>query len=151
MKDTGASLGITGGRLAEFYGEDGKKYPREVITVLGAGGLSSTVEDLCRFAGAFIPGGKFSFLQNAGRDTPSPPTPFAASLKGQTSSKPSAGIMPFSRLSGTGLPDGGQKRRKTTFYSTNLQILPSRGLRQLSFSPATAPPSRRLRKFWRPF
>lgn len=129
MKDTGASLGITGGRLAEFYGDDGKKYPREVITVLGAGGLSSTVEDLCRFAGAFIPGGKSFLSPKMLEEILRPqPTPFAASLKGQT-------ILEAFGWDYALLPDyqelGFQmvgKSGGTTFYSTNLQILPSRGL-----------------------
>ena len=129
MKDTGASVGVSGGKLAEFYGKDGKKYPREVITVLGAGGLSSTVEDLCRFARAFIPGGK-SFLSEKMREEilRPQPTPFADSLKGQALLEAFGwdyALLP--KFQDLGFQMVG-KSGGTNFYTTNLQVLPSRGL-----------------------
>ncbi|MFA5621604.1 MAG: serine hydrolase domain-containing protein, partial [Thermovirgaceae bacterium] len=58
MDHTGESIGATGGNVARFYDPGGKKYPLEVVTVLGAGGLSSTAEDLCRFADSFMSSGR---------------------------------------------------------------------------------------------
>ena len=59
MKDTKESIGEVGGNISHFYDpETGKKYPAEVILVHAAGGLSSTAEDLCRFAVSFCSGGK---------------------------------------------------------------------------------------------
>ena len=82
MDHTGESVGMSG-RVAEFYDPDGKKYPREVVGVLGAGGLSSTAEDLCCFADSFMSSGRqilspFSLAEILKVQ----PTSFAASLKG---------------------------------------------------------------------
>ena len=129
MKDTGASIGISGGKVAEFYDEKGKKLPRELVAVLGAGGLSSTVEDLCRFSGAFIPGGK-SFLSEKMREEilRPQPTPFAASLRGQSLLEAFGwdyALLPEFRDLGFQMVG---KSGGTSFYTTNIQILPSRGL-----------------------
>jgi len=55
LKNTGASVGeIKGKPVATYYDPaTGKKHPPEVLSVLGAGGLSSTAVDLCRFADSF--------------------------------------------------------------------------------------------------
>lgn len=51
MKDTTVSIGESGGNISHFYDPETGKKPSEVILVLAfAGGLSSTAEDLCRFA-----------------------------------------------------------------------------------------------------
>ncbi len=126
MDHTGESVGMSGGRVDEFYDPDGKKYPREVVGALGAGGLSSTVEDLCRFADSFM---------SSGRQILSPfslaeilkvkPTPFAASLKGQAFFEAFGwdyqNLPDFLKL---GFRVDG-KSGGTLFYSTNLQLLPS--------------------------
>ncbi|MDD4238778.1 MAG: beta-lactamase family protein [Desulfotomaculaceae bacterium] len=38
---------------ARFYRPDGKSEPLEIVSLLASGGLSSTAEDLCRFAASF--------------------------------------------------------------------------------------------------
>lgn len=55
LKNTGLSVGeIKGKPVAAYYdAKTAKIYPLEVLSVLGAGALSSTPEDLCRFADAF--------------------------------------------------------------------------------------------------
>jgi len=60
MKNTSASVGeISETNVGEYYdAKTGKKYPRQVVPVYGAGGLSSTAEDLCRFGDSFSLKGK---------------------------------------------------------------------------------------------
>jgi CubicO group peptidase (beta-lactamase class C family) len=60
MKNTGGSVGeVNVKNTAEYYdSQSGKKYPREVLMVYGAGGLSSTASDQCRFVSSFSPYGK---------------------------------------------------------------------------------------------
>lgn len=55
LKNTGMSVGeIKGNPVALYYdAKTGKIHPRETLSVLGAGGLSSTAEELCRFMDAF--------------------------------------------------------------------------------------------------
>ncbi|HOI81153.1 MAG TPA: serine hydrolase domain-containing protein [Synergistales bacterium] len=126
MDHTGESIGVTGGKVARFYDPEGKKYPGEVAEVLGAGGLSSTVEDLCRFADSFMPGGMHILSPSSIEEIMKvQPTAFSSSLEGQ----------PFLEAFGWDyrvLPDfmelGYQMLAKsggTLFYSTNLQLLPS--------------------------
>ncbi len=126
MENTGASLGLAGGKAAEFYDGDGKKYPLEVVPVIGAGGLSSTAEDLCRFADSFMPGGKHILSSSSLEEIlKSQPTRFSLSLKGQA-------LLDAFGWDHAWLPDYREKGFQmlgksggTAFYSTNLQILPS--------------------------
>jgi len=55
LKNTGVSIGEIKGKTVAAYYESatGKKHPPEALSVLGAGGLSATAVDLCRFADAF--------------------------------------------------------------------------------------------------
>ncbi|OPY88979.1 MAG: Penicillin-binding protein 4* [Syntrophaceae bacterium PtaU1.Bin231] len=55
LKNTGMGVGEIRGKPAAAYYEPGtgRIHPLEVLSVLGAGGLSATAEDLCRFADAF--------------------------------------------------------------------------------------------------
>ena len=63
MKNTGLSVGEVKGKTAASYynAPDSKKEPLEVVSLIGAGGLSSTAEDLCRFADTFSGKGKQIF------------------------------------------------------------------------------------------
>lgn len=56
---TGVSIGARpDARVAAFYEPDsGKKVPAEAVTLVGAGGLSSTAEELVRFGDSFSKGG----------------------------------------------------------------------------------------------
>ncbi len=55
IKNTHMGVGEVGNKPTAWYydPETGKKHPLETLSVLGAGGLSSTAEDLCFFADAF--------------------------------------------------------------------------------------------------
>ncbi|MEZ7892660.1 MAG: serine hydrolase domain-containing protein [Candidatus Wallbacteria bacterium] len=54
MHNTGASTGeLNPENAALYYDAKGLKHPNEVMMVYGAGGLSSTAEDLCRFGYSF--------------------------------------------------------------------------------------------------
>lgn len=55
LTDTGLSVGERSDASIALYYQPvtGKKEPPEVISVVGAGGLSSTAEDLCKFADNF--------------------------------------------------------------------------------------------------
>jgi len=55
LKNTAIGIGAVKGKpLAAYYEpKTGKKHPPEIVSVLGAGGLSATASDLCRFGDAF--------------------------------------------------------------------------------------------------
>jgi CubicO group peptidase (beta-lactamase class C family) len=55
LKNSGLSVGeIKGKTIASYYdAKTGKIHPLEVLSILGAGGLSSTAVELCRFTDAF--------------------------------------------------------------------------------------------------
>lgn len=55
LKNTDVSIGELKGRPVALYydPQTAKVHPPEALSVLGAGGLSATAEDLCRFADAF--------------------------------------------------------------------------------------------------
>jgi CubicO group peptidase (beta-lactamase class C family) len=58
MDHTGLGVGRLpqGMTPARFYRPDGKSEPLEIVSLLGSGGISSTAEDLCRFAASFSSG-----------------------------------------------------------------------------------------------
>lgn len=61
LNKTGPSVGQRrnekGVSIANFYDTSGLSDPLELFSGLGAGGLSSTAEELCKFADSFSPGG----------------------------------------------------------------------------------------------
>ncbi len=131
MKHTGASIGEIGaGNAAEYYDlKTGKKYPREVVMVYGAGGLSSTASDMCRFASSFSPFGR-RVLSDASvaEILRIQPTPFSDKLKGPQ-------ILNEFGWDYSSLPDyaafGIQVLAKsggTTCYNTYVQTVPKYGV-----------------------
>ncbi|MBA4418177.1 MAG: serine hydrolase, partial [Syntrophus sp. (in: bacteria)] len=60
LKNTGMGVGEIKNRPVALYYDPktGKRHPLETLSVLGAGGLSSTAEELCRFVDAFSVGNK---------------------------------------------------------------------------------------------
>ncbi|MCX7026863.1 MAG: serine hydrolase [Spirochaetes bacterium] len=60
LEDTGLSIGLWKEKPGAAYYDpsSGKKEPSEVVSILAAGGLASTAEDLCRFAYMFSGDGK---------------------------------------------------------------------------------------------
>ncbi len=60
LKNTAIGVGAVKGKpIALYYDpKTGKKHPPETLSILGAGGLSATAEELCRFADAFSANGR---------------------------------------------------------------------------------------------
>ncbi len=130
MKDSAASVGETGGNVAVYYDvPTGRKFPLEVVRVHAAGGLSSTAEDLCRFADSFTPGGKH-ILSEASRQEAlkSQPTGFTKHLHG-------APMLDAFGWDYAWIPDYREKGVQvlaksggTMFYSTNFLLVPAERL-----------------------
>lgn len=130
MNDTYASVGETSGNIAHFYApQTGEKFPPEVILVHAVGGLSSTAEDLCRFADSFCPGGKKILSEHSLEEIfKIQPTSFASKFHGAPlfeafgwdylplPAYASLGIGMYSKIGDTGT------------YSTGLQIIPKKRL-----------------------
>ncbi|HNY12207.1 MAG TPA: serine hydrolase domain-containing protein, partial [Candidatus Wallbacteria bacterium] len=131
MKNTGASIGEAGGKnIAEYYDlKTGKKYPPEVVAVYACGGLSSTAEDLCKFGDSFNPNGhKILSDQSLAEIRRSRPLPFYNDFK----ARPMMSYFgwEYSNLAeyeAKGIQVLG-KGGNTACYSTNLQIVPYRGI-----------------------
>ncbi len=130
MKDSAASVGETGGNVAVYYDvPTGKKYPLEVVRVHAAGGLSSTAEDLCRFADSFTPGGKHILSEVSLEEAlKSQPTLFTKHLH-------NAAMMDAFGWDYAWIPDYREKGVQvlgksggTMFYSTNFQVVPAERL-----------------------
>lgn len=131
MKNTAASIGeLNETNAAEYYdAKTGRKYPREVVPVYGAGGMSSTAEDLCRFGDSFSLKGKRILSDASIREILKiQPTGLYDRLKGMQ-------IMNAFGWDYSDLPDyqamGLQvvsKNGGTMCYSTNLQIVPQERL-----------------------
>ena len=126
MKHSAASVGIEGGNVACYYDVPaGKKFPDEVVQVLGAGGLSSTAEDLCRFGDSFTAGGTHILSDAALQEAlKSQPTLFTKHLNGRA-------MLDAFGWDYAWIPDyrerGVQvlgKSGGTMFFSTNLLVLP---------------------------
>jgi CubicO group peptidase (beta-lactamase class C family) len=60
LKNTGMGVGMIQGKPVALYydAKTGKIHPLETLSILGAGGLSSTAGELCRFVDAFSTGNK---------------------------------------------------------------------------------------------
>ncbi|MHC9538588.1 MAG: serine hydrolase domain-containing protein [Vulcanimicrobiota bacterium] len=131
MKNTGASVGeIQDTDVAEYYEvETGRKYPPEAITVYGAGGISSTAEDLCRFGSSFTSKGK-KILSEAslGEIRKTQPTHFSGKLKARQMMSEFGWeytrLSPFDEKGIQVMGKGGN----SACYSTNLQIVPDQGI-----------------------
>ncbi|MGV8118353.1 MAG: serine hydrolase domain-containing protein [Candidatus Xenobiia bacterium LiM19] len=127
MKNTGASVGeIQDTDVAEYYeAETGRKYPLEAITVYGAGGLSSTAEDLCRFGLCFTSKGKKILSEASLREIrKTQPTYFSGKLKDRQMMSEFGWeytrLSPFDKKGIQVMGKGGN----SAYYSTNLQIVP---------------------------
>ena len=132
MQNTGASVGesdVT--NVADYYlTATGVRYPREAVSVYGAGGLSSTAEDLCRFGDSLAPHGTSRILSDSSLEVllTTQPTSFSDKLRGRQMMSEFG--WEYTNLSGY-LEQGIQvlgKGGNTDFYSTNLQLIPSKRL-----------------------
>lgn len=128
MKNTGTSVGEIGGtNVAEFYATaTGKRYPREVVSVYGAGGLSSTAEDMARFGDSLTFQGAGRLLSDASLKelVSTQPTPFSDKLRGRQMMSEFGweytGLEGYRERGIRVLGKGGN----TMCYSSNLQVLP---------------------------
>lgn len=91
LSRTGLSVGARpDAGVAAFYQPDtGKKVPPEAVTLLGAGGLSSTAEELVRFGDSFSAGGQHALSQAAINEMTKPqPSTFAKDSMKQVGMNP---------------------------------------------------------------
>jgi len=86
LKNTGMGVGeIRGKPVALYYdSKTGKKYPPETLSVLGAGGLSSTAVELCRFADAFSAKGRLLKKASLAEMRKEQPSAFKGRLRNPT-------------------------------------------------------------------
>jgi CubicO group peptidase (beta-lactamase class C family) len=83
LKDTGMSVAeIKGKPVALYYdAKTGKSHPLEALSVLGAGGLSSTAEELCRFVDTFSKENKLLKKASIAEMKKAQPSAFAGKLR----------------------------------------------------------------------
>lgn len=132
MRDTGVSVGELDAKteLANFYdAKSARELPAEVAEVHGAGGLSSTVVDLCRFGNSFTPYGRRLLSDSSLKELrSSQPTKFSRAMRHRTAFSSFgwdySDLTPYDRDGLQVLAKGGN----TPGYSTNLQVLPDQGL-----------------------
>lgn len=83
LKNTGMGLGeIKGKPVALYYEpETGKVHPLEAISILGAGGLSSTAVELCRFTDSLLEKNKLLNRSSLAEMRKAQPSAFASPLR----------------------------------------------------------------------
>jgi len=86
LKNTGIGVGEIKGKPVAFYYDPktGKKHPPEVLSIIGAGGLSSTAVELCRFMDAFSAKGKLLKKGSVAEMRKEQPSAFRGKLKNPT-------------------------------------------------------------------
>ncbi len=131
MKNTSVSIGeINDPNSAEFYdAKTGKKYPLLVISVYGAGGMSSTAEDLCRFGDSLSSKGKRILSDASIKEILTPqPALFSGKLRGPQIMGQFgweySDIADYRKKGIQVLGKGGH----ATGYTTNLQVVPQEGI-----------------------
>jgi CubicO group peptidase (beta-lactamase class C family) len=91
LDHTGISVGEQSDKTVAAYYQPatGKSVPSEVLSMYGAGGLSSTAEDLVRFADSFSAGGKHILSQSSITEiTKTHLSPFAVNFQDKTGINP---------------------------------------------------------------
>lgn len=80
---TGIGVGDIKGKTAAAYYDPktGKRHPLETLSLLGAGGLSSTAEELCRFMDAFSEAGRLLKKSSLAEMKKGQPTAFWGKLR----------------------------------------------------------------------
>jgi CubicO group peptidase (beta-lactamase class C family) len=133
MMHTGPNVGELGRRgieVAEFYDmNSGKRYPREIVPLYAAGGISSTAEDLCRFGNALLPGGTPLLSRASLAELLRPQPTLLGSMFRNTAEFSQFGWDYALRVGG---PVDNMlvfaKGGNTPFYTSDLQVLPEQGL-----------------------
>ncbi len=132
LRDTGVSLGELSddiNRAEAYEAKSDRKIPNETLQIYGAGGLSSTVEDLCRFGDSFTPFGKKILSDSSlNKLRTATLTPFGTQLRNPplfcSLGWDFSDLSPYGRQGLQVMAKGGN----TNFYSANLQIIPDEGL-----------------------
>ena len=83
LKNTGMGVGEIKGKTVALYYDPatGKVHPPEAISILGAGGLSSTAVELCRFTDSFSAKGRLLKRSSLAEMRKAQPLAFAAALR----------------------------------------------------------------------
>jgi len=86
LKNTGIGVGEIKGKPIAFYYDPktGKKHPLETLSVLGAGGLSSTALELCHFMDAFSAKGRLLKKTSLAEMRKAQPSAFWGKLRNPT-------------------------------------------------------------------
>lgn len=86
LKATGMGVGeIRGKPVASYYDpKTGKRHPLETLSILGAGGLSSTAVDLCRFVDTFSAKGRLLKKTSLAEMRKAQPSAFWGKLRNPT-------------------------------------------------------------------
>ncbi|HOT75481.1 MAG TPA: serine hydrolase domain-containing protein [Candidatus Wallbacteria bacterium] len=131
MKNSGASTGEILPENAAFYYDPatGKKHPHEALSVYGAGGLSSTAEDLCRFGYSFCEGGPALLSKAALSEMrKTQPTSFSDKLRGPQMMEQFGweyvNLATYAAQNVQVMAKGGN----TTYNSSDMQIVPEKGI-----------------------
>ena len=144
MTHTGLSIGLRKGEPSALYYEPrtGKREPPEVVSILGAGGMASTAEDLCRFAYSFSGDGA-QFLSMASRKEMLKEQPSAAKRQNAFASWP-FGLgwdmvekAPFQESGIQILGKGGNTGR----YTSQILVAPDHGIAVAIVESAAAAPA----------
>ena len=144
MARTGLSMGLRKGEPSALYYEPGtgKKEPVEVVSILGAGGMASTAEDLCRFAYSFSGDGP-QFLSPESRNAMLLEQPSAAKRKNALAGWP-YGLgwdfvekAPFKEAGIQVLGKGGNTGR----YTSQILVAPSQRIAVAIVESAAAAPA----------
>ncbi len=131
MNNSGASTGELQPANAAFYYEtnNGKKHPHEVMMVYGAGGISSTAEDLCRFGYSFCDEGRHILSKaSIAEMRKTQPTKFSGKLKGpqfmQEMGWEYVNLTTYASQGVQIMSKGGN----TTYNSSCMQVVPAEGI-----------------------
>jgi CubicO group peptidase (beta-lactamase class C family) len=86
LKNTGIGVSEIKGKPIAFYYDPktGKKHPPETLSIIGAGGLSSTAVELCRFMDAFSAKGKLLKKESLAEMRKEQPSAFRGKLRNPT-------------------------------------------------------------------
>lgn len=140
LKNTGMGVGEIKGKPIAFYydAKTGKRHPPETLSILGAGGLSSTAEELCRFMDAFSTGKRLLKPASLAQMKKAQPAAFQDKLRNPTMSVGLGWDMTgLPRYDGAGVQVLG-KSGGTGNYSSMVYTVPDRRISVAFIASGTA-------------